>query len=572
MIMSHHNPGEVIFSQGDDANALYIVKKGEVDVIKDGDIIACVPEGSQFGENALLESSQAKRSASIVAKSDVMCLSLPRQLLLDIFGQDVQAIALTNYTRACFGKSENLAHYTRTQQERMMNEMKIINLEPGVELFKKDQEYNEVVLILEGKLNQVNEEDGTETLEPSIEFGAKEAADHKSLKLDHTYKAGSKLSVAKIDFATIYNMFGENLYELFEQNKFSHEVLINRKNEKPVRTLPLEDLQFYKYLGAGSYGAVNLVTPRVDSHHYLALKSISKKLVNNQTALQLLKNEKEILSFVEFPLIISMEGICKEEEYIHFAIEFVDGLPYDEVLMKLDQLSEWQTCFYISQIVLMLQYLHRHGIIYRDLKAQNIICGTDGYLKLVDMGTAKFLKQSVDGSYERTFTVVGTPHYTAPEIIQQKGYTFTADYWSLGILLYEVAVGGVPFGAEESDVFQVYQEILKAELVFPDFLDWENCKDVMKQLLNKSPDARLGAGVSAFKAHKWFELINWDWDKLLNKKITPDFSPDSMVDQQPSEETKEADYLHKRIVEASRTMNAVKTFKSNLPVDWDKDF
>ena len=136
---------------------------------------------------------------------------------------------------------------------------------------------------------------------------------------------------------------------------------------------------------------------------------------------------------------------------------------------------------------------------------------TQGYLKLVDMGTAKFLKQTVDGSYERTFTVVGTPHYTAPEIIQQKGYTFTADYWSLGILLYEVAVGAVPFGSEESDVFQVYQEILKAELTFPDWLDWDNCKDVMKMLLNKSPDGRLGGGVSAFKAHKWFELIHFDW-------------------------------------------------------------
>lgn len=243
----------------------------------------------------------------------------------------------------------------------------------------------------------------------------------------------------------------------------------------------------------------------------LALKSISKKLINSQTALQLLKNEKEVLSFIDFPLVIQMEGISKETNFINFAIEFVDGLPFDDVLMKLDQLTEWQTCFYISQIVLMLQYLHKHGIIYRDLKAQNIICGTDGYLKMVDMGTAKFLKLTSDGIYERTFTVVGTPHFTAPEVIQQRGYTSMADYWSLGILMYEVAVGNVPFGADESDVFQVYQEILKNELEFPEWLDWEDAKDVMKKLLNKAPDGRLGGSIASFKAHKWFKLIDWDW-------------------------------------------------------------
>ena len=96
------------------------------------------------------------------------------------------------------------------------------------------------------------------------------------------------------------------------------------------------------------------------------------------------------------------------------------------------------------------------------------------------MGTAKFLKQTSDGIYERTFTVVGTPHYTAPEIIQQKGYSFHADFWSLGILMYDIAVANVPFGADEPDVFQVYQEILKADLIFPDWLEWESGKDLIK--------------------------------------------------------------------------------------------
>ena len=143
-----------------------------------------------------------------------------------------------------------------------------------------------------------------------------------------------------------------------------------------TKSIEMDNYAFVKYLGAGSYGAVHLVQEK-EKNNNLALKSISKKLINNQTAIQLLLNEKEVLSFVDFPLVMSLEGISKEDSFIHFFMEFVDGKVFEEVLMDLNELTEWQTCFYVSQVVLMLQYLHKHGIIYRDLKAQNIICGTD---------------------------------------------------------------------------------------------------------------------------------------------------------------------------------------------------
>ena len=121
--------------------------------------------------------------------------------------------------------------------------------------------------------------------------------------------------------------------------------------------------------------------------------------------------------------------------------------------------------------------------------------------------------------------------------------------------MYEIAIGAVPFGGEESDVFQVYQEILKSELVFPEWFEWENAREVIKHLLNKSPDARLGSSISAFKAHKWFELINWDWvgffdcqDKLLNKKITPDYLPDSVIEMPSEESSVSVEYLKNQIV------------------------
>lgn len=126
------------------------------------------------------------------------------------------------------------------------------------------------------------------------------------------------------------------------------------------------------------------------------------------------------------------------------------------------------------------------------------------------MGTAKFLNKSpTTNSYERTFTVVGTPHYTAPEVINQKGYTVSADYWSLGILLYELAIGFVPFGTDDTDVFEVYQHVLHDELLFPNWFEDEDCKSVIKQLLNRSPEARVGDSISSLKAHKWFDSIDF---------------------------------------------------------------
>lgn len=159
MIMSHYRSGEVIFSQGDDANALFIVKQGIVDVIKDLETIASVAEGAFFGENALLESTKAKRSATIAARTDVVCLSLPRQLLMEIFGQDVQSISLTNFARAALRKSPIFSKFTRTQQERIYNEMKITSIEQGVNLFEKNQDYFKVILFLEGSLEEIRDVD-----------------------------------------------------------------------------------------------------------------------------------------------------------------------------------------------------------------------------------------------------------------------------------------------------------------------------------------------------------------------------------------------------------------------------
>lgn len=157
MIVSHYHPSDIVFSQGDDANAFFILKSGELEVIKNGEIVAGITSGKSFGENSLLEAELAKRSATIIAKTESICLSLPRELLLKIFGQDVQAISLLNCLRTRVSQSSVLSRFTRTQQERLINQCNIQLVEEGTVLLEKNKLYEQILLILEGTLVQVEE-------------------------------------------------------------------------------------------------------------------------------------------------------------------------------------------------------------------------------------------------------------------------------------------------------------------------------------------------------------------------------------------------------------------------------
>lgn len=143
-----------------------------------------------------------------------------------------------------------------------------------------------------------------------------------------------------------------------------------------------------------------------------------------------------------------------------------------------------------------------------------------GYMRLIDMGTAKFLKKGKGG---RTFTIIGTPHYMAPEILTGKGYTYSVDMWSIGICLYEFMIGYVPFAEEADNPYEIYEEIIKKPLTFPSWLKDKYAKKLMQQLLNKTPELRIGRSYAALKANQWFD--DFDWDRLMEKELKPPYIP-----------------------------------------------
>lgn len=172
--------------------------------------------------------------------------------------------------------------------------------------------------------------------------------------------------------------------------------------------------------------------------------------------------------------------------------------------------------FYAAHVLLIFEYLHNQNIVYRDLKPENILIATDGYLKLTDFGFAKVIEN-------RTFTICGTPEYLAPEIIQNQGHGKPVDWWTLGVLLYEMIAGIDPFADENP--LKVYQNIIKGKLHFPKGFD-SDAKSLVRHLLVNDLSRRYGNlknGVNDIKNHRFLNTINLS--SLLAKKISPPYRP-----------------------------------------------
>jgi cGMP-dependent protein kinase len=218
----------------------------------------------------------------------------------------------------------------------------------------------------------------------------------------------------------------------------------------------------------------------------------------------------------------------KDNHQVYFLTEFIPGMELFDVIRDIGLLSDLDNQFYIGSMLLSLEYLHNKFIIYRDIKPENILVDNLGIMKLIDLGTAKKLDEKKNA---RTFTIIGTPHYMAPEIITGKGYSFSVDLWSVGICMYEFLCGRVPFGEDAEDPYEIYEEVLRNKLVYPAFYKNKLGKKLMEQLMSKLIEVRLGEGYHKLKKHPYFE--NTDWLAIMKKQQKPPFVPpkDNNIDK-----------------------------------------
>jgi serum/glucocorticoid-regulated kinase 2 len=280
--------------------------------------------------------------------------------------------------------------------------------------------------------------------------------------------------------------------------------------------LAIDDFELLKLVGKGSFGKVMQVRKK-DTNRIYALKTIRKAHIISRSEVAHTLAERSVLAQINNPFIVPLKFTFQSPEKLYFVLAFVNGGELFHHLQKEHRFDVNRSRFYTAELLCALECLHGFNVIYRDLKPENILLDYQGHIALCDFGLCKLDMKDED----QTNTFCGTPEYLAPELLLGRGYNKTVDWWTLGVLLYEMLTGLPPFYDENTN--EMYRKILSEPLHFSDVVP-PAAKDLLIKLLNRNPDERLGANGSAeIKAHPFFHAI--DWRKLLQRKYEPTFKP-----------------------------------------------
>eukprot|EP00357_Protocruzia_adherens_P002555 CAMPEP_0115016588 /NCGR_PEP_ID=MMETSP0216-20121206/27543_1 /TAXON_ID=223996 /ORGANISM="Protocruzia adherens, Strain Boccale" /LENGTH=535 /DNA_ID=CAMNT_0002387107 /DNA_START=45 /DNA_END=1652 /DNA_ORIENTATION=- len=284
---------------------------------------------------------------------------------------------------------------------------------------------------------------------------------------------------------------------------------------KRGQEVSIDDFNLLKVVGRGTFGKVMLVEKK-DSKELFALKILRKDQLIDKEQIEHTRTEKMIMQKVDHPFLVGLEYAFQTPEKLFFVMPYVRGGELFQHLKQIRRFPEDRARFYAAEICTAIGHLHEQSIIYRDLKPENVLLDQQGHVKLTDFGMSKQLSDD-----ERTNSFCGTPEYLAPEIITAKGHSLSADWWSFGILLYEMLLGIPPFYNKNNQV--LYDLIRFAELKFPTkYKVSEPAQDLIRKLLNRNPEKRIS--YEAIKEHPFFASINWG--KLDKMEIDPPYVPD----------------------------------------------
>ncbi|WRT68083.1 uncharacterized protein IL334_005058 [Kwoniella shivajii] len=308
-------------------------------------------------------------------------------------------------------------------------------------------------------------------------------------------------------------------------------------------SLKPSDFEFLKLIGKGTFGRVFQVRKK-DTRRIYAMKVLSKKEIVAKKEVAHTIGERKILQrSLECPFLVGLKFSFQTDRDLYFVTDYKCGGELFWHLQKEGRFSEDRARFYIAELVLALEHLHKYDIVYRDLKPENILLDATGHVALCDFGLSK--PDLTDDKLTNTFC--GTTEYLAPEVLlDEKGYGKHVDFWSLGVLLFEMCCGWSPFYAEQTQ--EMYRLICYGKIRFPKHVIDDDGKQFVKGLLNRNPQNRLGAraGTAELKEHPFFKSI--DWDLLYKKQITPPFKP--IVDSDESVANFDPEFTNSSLIEA----------------------
>ncbi|XP_069836428.1 cGMP-dependent protein kinase 1 isoform X2 [Dendropsophus ebraccatus] len=509
-----------IIKEGDVGSLVYVMEDGKVEVTKESVKLCTMGPGKVFGELAILYN--CTRTATVKTLTNVKLWAIDRQCFQTIMMR-TGLIKHTEYME--FLKS---VPTFQTLSEEILSKLADVleetHYECGEYIIRQGARGDTFFIISKGKVNVTREDTPGEdpiflrTLGKGDWFGEK-ALQGEDVRTANVIAAEAVMCLV-IDRDSFKHLIG-GLDDV--SNKAYEDAEAKAKYEAEAAffgNLKLTDFNIIDTLGVGGFGRVELVQLKSEESKTFAMKILKKRHIVDTRQQEHIRSEKQIMQSAHSDFIVRLYRTFKDSKYLYMLMEACLGGELWTILRDRGSFEDSTTRFYTACVVEAFAYLHSKGIIYRDLKPENLILDHRGYAKLVDFGFAKKI-----GFGKKTWTFCGTPEYVAPEIILNKGHDISADYWSLGILMYELLTGSPPFSGP--DPMKTYNIILRGidMIEFPKKIT-KNAANLIKKLCRDNPSERLGNlknGVKDIQKHKWFEGFNWEG--LRKGTLTPPIIP-----------------------------------------------
>jgi len=538
--------GKELISEGDlNADYFYVVQEGTFEIfvseqtestgenqaqsaekaIKGGEskFVSSVTKGGSFGELALLY--LVPRAATVKAKTDSIVWVIDRQNFKNIL-MKVSDEKIGEYVKY-LDRVEILAPLLGEEKKALAQALIEMHFTKGEVILQQGEPGNTFYIFYDGEVAVIKDGQEQTKLNASPSRQTVQNLDERALMNSQPRTATVQVSssTAKalaLDRDSFNKLLGPlediikrsqdktNRPSMIKGEKGGAAVSVN-PNDKPRDKILRKDLQKIGLLGCGGFGAVELYEHKKTGETY-AMKGLSKGYIVKTGMQDSVMNEKNILMMTNSPFIIKLYECYNGSQTLYFLMEpALGGELYATYNRKGFHGSEKHAKFYAAGVVLAFEHCHERRIIYRDLKPENLLLNETGHIKLTDMGLAKFV-------IGKTYTTCGTPDYFAPELIASTGHTNAVDWWTLGILIFELMSGHPPF--ESAYPMQIYSKVMKGitKVPFP-----PKCQgpvgDLIKALLKKEPSERLPmrpGGTKNIKDHKWYSGFDWDAFKALS--------------------------------------------------------